>query len=243
MLWLWVVVLGQAGDAGLREAAEKVMTETPQRELIAMGQQAVKGLGPYRYRMAKQERVGGELLPVQEVEVFVREQPFAVRLHFVGGPGKGRKVLYNPKEQAEKFRVREAGVLGVFGGLWIGVDSSLAKKDSNHTVREAGMGALLARFAADLEKAERIGGMKIVQEGWDAKGKWCSVYVAPNGGKGLLGGEVEDLHRCRDAAARAHRVLRFGRGDDREVRVQRRAVGGAPGQVLRFCGVLTGCCA
>lgn len=183
MLWLWVVVLGQAGDAGLREAAEKVMTETPQRELIALGQQAVKGLGPYRYRMAKQERVGGELLPVQEVEVFVREQPFAVRLHFVGGPGKGRKVLYNPKEQAEKFRVREAGVLGVFGGLWIGVDSSLAKKDSNHTVREAGMGALLARFAADLEKAERIGGMKIVQEGWDAKGKWCSVYVAPNGGK------------------------------------------------------------
>lgn len=186
---MWVVVLllvSQAPDAGVdRELAEKVMRETPPAELIGMGREAVTALGPYRYRMAKQERVKGELLPVQDIDMFVQEKPFAVRLHYVGGPAKGRKVLYNSAERADDFRVREAGVLGVFGAVWIGVDSGMAKKDSNHTVKEAGMGPLLDRFMSDLRKAEAAGGMKVVHEGWNGRGKWCTVYVAPNGGKGF----------------------------------------------------------
>ncbi|MBL8951536.1 MAG: DUF1571 domain-containing protein [Myxococcaceae bacterium] len=188
-MWALLVVLAQSpevSDAGVsRELAEKVMTETPQAELIAMGRESVKALGTYRYKMAKEERVNGELLPVQDIEMYVQEKPFAVRLHYVGGPGKGRKVLYNPKERPDDFRVREHGFLGVFGAVWISVESGMAKKDSNHTVKEAGMGPLLERFSADLKKAEGIGGMKITQEGWDKAGKWCTVYTAPNGGKGF----------------------------------------------------------
>ena len=185
---LWVlVVLTQAPDAGHmdRELAEKVMRETPPAELIGLGREAVTGLGPYRYRMAKQERVGGDLKPVDDIDMYVQEKPFAVRLHYVGGPAKGRKVLYNSKERADDFRVREHGFLGVFGAVWISVSSGMAKKDSNHTVKEAGMGPLLDRFSADLKKAESIGGMKVTHEGWNARGHWCTVYVAPNGGKGF----------------------------------------------------------
>jgi len=186
-MWVLMLVLSQGpGDGGVpRELAEKVMTETPQAELIEMGRAKVKELGTYRYRMAKEERVGGELLPVQDIDMYVQEKPFAVRLHYVGGPGKGRKVLYNPKERADDFRVREHGFLGVFGAVWISVESGMAKKDSNHTVKEAGMGPLLDRFSADLKKAEGIGGMKITQEGWDKSGSWCTMYTAPNGGKGF----------------------------------------------------------
>ena len=184
-MWVVLVVLAQA-DAGVdRELAAKVMKETPPIELIAMGREAVTALGPYKYRMAKQERVNGELLPVQDVDMFVQEKPFAVRLHYVGGPSKGRKVLFNTKEKTDKFRVREAGMLGVFGALWISVDSGLAKKDSNHTVKEAGLGNLLDRFTADLRKAEAAGGMKVTQEGWKGAGRWCTLYEAPNGGKGF----------------------------------------------------------
>ena len=184
-MWVLLVVLAQADGGVDRELAEKVMTETPPVTLIGMGREAVKALGPYRYRMAKQERVGGELLPVQDIDMFVQEKPFAVRLHYVGGPAKGRKVLYNPSERKDDFRVREAGFLGVFGAVWISIESGLAKKDSNHTVKEAGMGALLERFEHDLKKADGVGGMKVVHEGWDKLGHWCTMYVAPNGGKGF----------------------------------------------------------
>lgn len=179
-------LLSQAPDGGVpRELAEKVMTETPQAELIEMGREAVRGLGTYKYRMAKQERVKGELLPVQDIDMFVQEKPFAVRLHYVGGPAKGRKVLYNTKERPDDFRVREHGFLGVFGAMWISVDSGMAKSDSNHTVKEAGMGPLLDRFSSDLKKAEGLGGMGIKHDGWNGKGHWCTTYVAPNGGKGF----------------------------------------------------------
>lgn len=183
---LVVSVLAQAPDAGVaRELAERVMIETPPAELIGMGRESVKALGPYRYRMAKQERIKGELLPVQDIDMYVQEDPFAVRLHYVGGPSKGRKVLYNPKDRTDDFRVREAGFLGVFGAVWVSIDSGLAKKDSNHTVKEAGMGPLLERFEADLKKAQGMGGMKVTQEGWDKLGHWCTMYVAPDGGKGF----------------------------------------------------------
>jgi hypothetical protein len=102
-MWLMLVVLSQVGpDGGVdRELAAKTMTETPPAELIGMGREAVKALGPYRYKMAKQERIGGELLPQQDIDMYVQEAPFAARLHYVGGPAKGRKVLYNPKERAD----------------------------------------------------------------------------------------------------------------------------------------------
>jgi hypothetical protein len=61
----------------------------------------------------------------------------------------------------------------------------MAKKDSNHTVKEAGMGPLLERFESDLKKAVALGGMKVTQEGWDKAGHWCTMYTAPNGGKGF----------------------------------------------------------
>ncbi len=199
-MWVMLLVLSQVPDGGVpREVAEKVMTETPPTELIEMGREAVKGLGTYRYRMAKEERVGGELLPVQDVDMFVQEQPFAVRLHFVGGPSKGRKVLYNSKERPDDFRVREHGFLGVFGAVWISVDSGMAKKDSNHTVKEAGMGPLLERFASDLKKAEAQGGMQVTQEGWDKAGRWCTMYTAPNGGKGF---DAAKSRICTDVDSR-----------------------------------------
>lgn len=168
-----------------REELDQAMRETPVKDLIEMGQRAVKGLGTYSYQMNKQERVKGDMLPVQEVRTTVRESPFSVRLEFIGGPGKGRRLLFNPAVRKDQFRVREAGVLSILGALWINVDSSLAKKDSNHSVREAGMGNLLSRFMRDYDRAAPLGGFAVKHEGWNAKGHYCSVWSSPNNGVGF----------------------------------------------------------
>jgi hypothetical protein len=168
-----------------KDELAQTMQQAPPKTLITLGKRAVASLGTYSYRMAKTERINGQLLDEQTVDVFVKESPFAVRLEFVKGPSSGRKVLYNSKSRAAEFRVRESGFLSIFGKLWIDVDSSLAKSDSNHSVKEAGMGRLLDRFESDLVRGEGQGGFKIVHEGWSSDGVWCAMYLPPNAGKGF----------------------------------------------------------
>jgi hypothetical protein len=162
-----------------KEDLERVMKETPQAKLLAMGQRIILGVNTYSYRMQKQERVRGELLPEQVIDVYVREAPFAVRLHYVKGPGAGRKVVFNPSVRADEFRVREAGFLSVAGAIWLNVDSSFAKSDSNHTVREAGIGPLVGRLVRDTERGKPMGGFSMVPEGWNDKGEYCASYLSP----------------------------------------------------------------
>jgi hypothetical protein len=175
----------EAVKTSSKEELAAAMQQTPPRTLIEIGKQAVAALGTYSYRMGKTERVKGELLDEQTIDVFVKENPFAVRLEYVKGPAAGRKVLYNSKERTDEFRVHETGFFGIFGELWVGVDSSLAKTDSNHTVKEAGMMRLLTRLETDLDKGEKQGGFTVTHEGWSPAGEWCAVYEAPNQGKGF----------------------------------------------------------
>jgi hypothetical protein len=173
----------EAVKSATQDKLAEAMRKAPSRTLVNLGQRSVASLGRYGYRMEKTERVKGELLPAQTVDVFVREQPFAVRLKFVKGPGAGRELIYNSRSRPNAFRVRESGFLGLFGALWIDVDSSLAKSDSNHTVQEAGMAKLLARFESDLARGDQQGGYRIVHEGWAGDHIWCAVFFPPNRGR------------------------------------------------------------
>lgn len=168
-----------------REELELAMKETPVPVLIQMGQKAVTALGTYSYRMKKRERINGEMYEEQEIIATIRETPFAVRLDFIAGPGMGRRVLYNTSIRTRDFRVKEPGFLKILGGLWIDVDSGMAKKDSKHTIVEAGLGNLLRRFMKDYEKAAPMGGFAVKHEGWDARGNFCSIWVSPNNGAGF----------------------------------------------------------
>ncbi len=168
-----------------REELAQAMRDTPPETLIAMGLAVVDRLGTYRYRMEKRERIGGALREAQQIDTYIREVPWAVRLHYVGGPAKGRKVVYNPKVKKDAFRVREAGFFSIVGAIWIDTDSSLAKADSNHTIKEAGLGNLLQRFRRDLERGKPYGGFGVEHEGFDEQGLYCMVWVSPNGGQGF----------------------------------------------------------
>ncbi len=180
-------------DAARREAVKtaskeelaEAMKETPARTLLASGKRAVAALGTYSYRMGKTERVKDKLLDEQTIEVYVKEDPFAVRLEYLKGPSSGRTVLYNSKVRSNEFRVHESGLFSVLGRMWIDVDSSLAKSDSNHTVKEAGMMRLLTRLETDLGRGDQVGGFQVDHEGWNPEGLWCAKYVAPNMGKGF----------------------------------------------------------
>ena len=163
--------------------AERLRALSPQH-LIALGRDGVRSLGAYRARLVKQERVGGELLAAQTIEVAVRPSPRAIRLVYVAGPKAGRHVSWREDHRPAEILVREGGFLGLTS-LWIDVGGKLARKDTNHGVMELGFGPALDFFDRDLRKGTAQGGHSRRDRGFDSTGRYCIEYAAPPGAKGL----------------------------------------------------------
>jgi hypothetical protein len=83
------------------------------------------------------------------------------------------------------MRVREPGILGVAGGIWLRHDNPLAKADSLHPVTDIGFAPLLAQLSRDLERSKPFGGHTRRDIGLDEKGFWVCEFTAPPGATGL----------------------------------------------------------
>lgn len=155
-------------------------------ELLRRELAAVAALGTYRMRFTKNERKPRGMTGVQVMELLVRQSPsFAVVGEVVAGPSLGRRFLYNAALRTDELRVREGGLFGVVGGLWIGVDSSLARTDTNHPITNLGLAPILNNVAKDFARGAALGGHTRVDEGFDADGAWCMRWRAPPGALGL----------------------------------------------------------
>jgi hypothetical protein len=153
-------------------------------EIVALGRQSLDGLGVYQARATREERVHGRLCGPDVVEVTVRERPRAVVLAFVAGEHKGRRALYNAELRPREMLARESGLLGIFT-MWLSLDSSLARRYTNHTIAEVGFGAMIDIMQADQEKAAAAGGFRRSDEGFDGRGLFCMFFEAPAGAKDL----------------------------------------------------------
>jgi Protein of unknown function (DUF1571) len=204
VLWFAAAPAGWTTDADRRafvatastDQIGLLLTSTPPDVLLTIAERAVTALGTYTYVMAKQERVKGTLIDEQVVNVSARETPFAVRLDYVRGPSSSRKVLYNSKLKAADFAVHEAGFFSFAGTFWLPLDTPLAKSDSNHSVKEAGLGSLVRRLKKEVEKANAAGGLTTTAEGWVGR-RFCLLYAMPNGGKGF---DAAKTRVCTDFA-------------------------------------------
>lgn len=184
--------------AASRDELARAMRESSPEELVATSLALVERLGTYRVRMVKRERIGGSLRPAQEIDLFAREEPFAVRLHYVAGPARGRIVVYDPGAREDALRVRDGGLFSLLGAIWVGTGSRWARLDSNRSIREAGLGSLLRRFRRDLAHAAPLGGFRIEHRGFDAEERYCMLWEAPAGGAGFEGARTLV---CADLAA------------------------------------------
>lgn len=153
-------------------------------DLVAIGRSASRALGTYSVRLKKQERIDGELQDPQTAMVWVQPSPLALRVEFVEGP-KGRRLLYNSALRARELRAREGGFLGIAGAIWVGVDSSLTRRDSNHPITDIGFAALMELIGRDFTSAATTGGHARKNEGPDPEGLYCILFTAPGSATGL----------------------------------------------------------
>lgn len=154
-------------------------------DLIQIGRTAARALGTYSTRLTKQERIGGELQDPQIAMVWVQPSPLALRVEFVEGSAKGRRLLYNTALRTDELRAKEGGFLGIAGAIWVGVNSSLTRRDSSHPITDIGFAPLIELIAKDFKGAESAGGHARKNEGPDAAGLYCILFTAPSAATGL----------------------------------------------------------
>jgi hypothetical protein len=151
----------------------------PEEELVRSALQYLDSAGVYRVTVTKEERIGKKLVGPQVLDMVLREKPYAVRIDVLDGPAKGRRALYNRELRADALRVRDAGLAGALGALWIKTESSLTRDDTNHPMYHLGLRHILEVSVEDLAKAKPYGGRKRTDEGLDAKGRYCIRSEAP----------------------------------------------------------------
>jgi hypothetical protein len=154
-----------------------------QAEIIAREEAAIVALGTYRVRFTKRERIDGRLQEAQTYELLIRPAgaaPLAIVGEAVGGNVQGRKLLYNGALRRDEFLVREGGLLGIAGSLWLSLDSGMAREDSNHPMTNMGFASVIAYIKADAQKTAPFGGHVRVRAGVDVDG-YCILWRTPPG--------------------------------------------------------------
>lgn len=165
---------------------EEVLRATTPEQLVAQGQKSVAKLGTYSATLIKNERVKGSMIGEQTIKVLIREDPFGARLDYTDGPGKGRRATYDSPTRPKELRVKEAGMLGIVGAVWIDIDSSLTRAESNHAVTELGFGPLLRLMKRDADAVRAQGfAMQQTEQSFDKNGYWCVTFIPQPGAKNL----------------------------------------------------------
>jgi hypothetical protein len=153
-------------------------------ELLALEKRAALASGTYHAQVMRSERVKGSLTPQETMSVWVQPEPLAIRLESIGGPPKGRKVVYNSTLRKDELRAKDSGFLGVFGGVWLNLDSSMTRSDSNHPLTDLGFIPVMNLVEKIVKQTRAKGEITRTYVRTDATGV-CERFDAPKGAKGL----------------------------------------------------------
>jgi hypothetical protein len=120
------------------------------RSLLLDAKERVDSLSDYTLTIRSQERVGGKLLP--EATMLVKfKRPFCLYLKNLTGKHVNREIIYVKGRYNNKMIVSPGGI---FGGLTarISPDSVLTKRESRHTITEAGLPNIMERMISILQE-------------------------------------------------------------------------------------------
>lgn len=148
-------------------------------EMLRRGCESFERIEDYTADMCKQERIGGALSEVQEIELKVAHAPFSVYMKWITGD-RGRQLIYVDGKNDNQLLVQLGGIPGRIAGLRsLDPQSALAMAESRHPVTKVGLVALaktlLEYQMADLERGS---GFKCqLEDGHEFDGRPCFLYV------------------------------------------------------------------
>ncbi|MDG2130343.1 MAG: DUF1571 domain-containing protein [Fuerstiella sp.] len=125
--------------------------------LLRDGARFLENIEDYSGNFHKEERIGGDLLPRQDIAIKVQHKPhFAVYMKWQNGE-RGRQILYSDEYDDGYMVVKFGGFKRMLPALKIDPTSSLAKAETRYPITDAGVLGMLHQIAADRDKDVRRG--------------------------------------------------------------------------------------
>ncbi len=147
-------------------------------EMLQKGDSFLRGVAGYTAVLRKQEMVGNELLPEQEIEFKCRHQPFSVYLHWVTGD-KGREVIYIEGQNNGKMIAHDGGWKARLPAFLLDPECRLAMRDTRCPVSTAGVlyltQTMLGIHQDDLAKSNVATCQIATDQSFD--GRACTVFT------------------------------------------------------------------
>ena len=132
-----------------------VSTQEEFLRLLGDAQKAYTAVNDYVTTIVIQERIDGELRPL-EIGILKFKKPFAVYIKWFKGPQAGMQVLYVRGQNGGKLLARKGGVLGLVT-FRLEPTSKLALGDNRHPITEAGFGYTLDMLESNSKRAVAAG--------------------------------------------------------------------------------------
>lgn len=137
----------------------------------------------YQYQLTRQERLNGQWQTTPDrMMVKIRQQPRAVYAKWQpNGAHDGQEILYDETRRPNEMYGHLGGIMG-FTSIWSNIDGTLARSQSNHTVRDLGFEFIADQIVHDgqsfrkeglSEKPVRtsvadVGGVRVLALEWEA---------------------------------------------------------------------------
>ncbi|MCA9055982.1 MAG: DUF1571 domain-containing protein [Planctomycetaceae bacterium] len=127
--------------------------------MLQRGVERFRDIDSYKFTLTRQERVGGDLLPPQVMDVKLRHAPFSLYMKWLAGEGagvKGRQLLFVEGQNDDKLIILPGGLAGrLTGALELSLDDPLVTAEARHPANECGLLRLaetvLGHHVKDLE--------------------------------------------------------------------------------------------
>jgi hypothetical protein len=114
---------------------------------MALARASYQTVRDYTCLVVKREQFDGRLSPNHVLEMKARTAPFSVYLRWQEPANlRGQEACYVAGRNAGRIRVRPAGLLGALGFVSIAPDDPRVRQRSRHSITEAGIGNVIARF-------------------------------------------------------------------------------------------------
>jgi hypothetical protein len=143
-------------------AAPSASVEDPSTKLHTLYREAAERyaqVDSYIVRLVRREQLNGKDKPEEILLFKFRKEPWSVYFKWLGTEGKGREVIFVPGRYENKIQtLLAAGDIPLMpGGKRFAVDpnSPFVLSSSRHSIRQAGIGALIEGFGRQLAESSK----------------------------------------------------------------------------------------
>lgn len=126
--------------------------------LVTWARQEINRFPDYEYSMTRQERLNGQWQdkPARMV-IRYRHMPRQLYAKWLpNGAQAGQEIIYDETRRKDEMYGHLGGIMG-FTSIWTTIDGTLAKSQSNHTVRDLGFQFVLSMLERDAKTLRDAG--------------------------------------------------------------------------------------